>query len=334
MPLTTNALYLSSLLFGVAGAALLNYTIDDVASPPALVYTEQPFSRCSPSTCAPSITDKLFNGTSSSTAGPVNISFTGARLDKLKRTVHLMSEGSAVYIYLGFTSACYFEIDGFLAPGFFSEPVGDEDNIELVYQNTTMPDVPHILVIHPATSHSFIQLDYLVYSHNVVGKSHVGAIVGGVIGGNFRREEFGSTITRLTSRRQIDISMLTLAELGVSASVSLRIDFRFHLATNEIRMSASAFWLGSTIRLSFFDFGATLPVSTVHNHNTTHGKSERDSFWRRQHRILRSRLGFTFETLSHEIGTELKPRSGEVNSGGEGKVSGAGEVLPRGIIGW
>ncbi|KAJ7748321.1 hypothetical protein DFH07DRAFT_830338 [Mycena maculata] len=160
--LLTNALWMASLLSGLARAALTNFTIDDTS--PAVVYAETPFARCDPSVCPSS---NLFNGTSSFTASPINISFTG----------------NAVYVHLGASGLCFFSIDGLDTGSFFDSTPGDGGNIYLAYRNTTLADTLHTLTIQPITPGAVIQFDYLVYTHNVPSKLLVGAIVGGVVGG-------------------------------------------------------------------------------------------------------------------------------------------------------
>ncbi|KAJ6488427.1 hypothetical protein DFH09DRAFT_1209453 [Mycena vulgaris] len=153
------------LLCGLVHAAATNHTLDDTS--PAVVYTQTPFLRCTPTTCEAAWTERLFNGTSAITSSPIIVSFTG----------------TAVYVYLGIAGACIFNIDG-VKTGVFNDTIpGDENVIHLAYRGTGMADGPHTLTIYPAKAGSFVQFDYVVYTTGSARKSRVGAIVGGVVGG-------------------------------------------------------------------------------------------------------------------------------------------------------
>ncbi|KAJ6534977.1 hypothetical protein B0H19DRAFT_1080384 [Mycena capillaripes] len=145
---------------------LTNFTLDDTS--PTITYTETPTARCSPGACDPSLTSRLHNGTSTITTGTIIVPFTG----------------SAAYVYLGTLRDCIFNLDGNNVST-FSRPDGSHaDDIFLAWTNTTMSDEPHVLTISPQNVDWFIQLDYMLYSHNAgTSKSHRGAITGVVLGG-------------------------------------------------------------------------------------------------------------------------------------------------------
>ncbi|KAJ7448501.1 hypothetical protein FB451DRAFT_1567213 [Mycena latifolia] len=152
-------LSLLAVLCGTVSGTLKNYTIDNTDG--AVVYTEQPLVLCTPGTCRPS--GELFNGTSTITGGSIIVSFTG----------------TAVYAYLAVVGECIFDLDGVQA-GYIPT---DAEKISLAYENWGLPAGPHTLTMSPAKADQYIQFDYLVYTNTVPHKAHVGAIVGGVIGG-------------------------------------------------------------------------------------------------------------------------------------------------------
>ncbi|KAJ7113280.1 hypothetical protein C8R43DRAFT_1138707 [Mycena crocata] len=158
----TDILCVLALLIGMVHARLANFTIDDTS--PAVTYTQAPLVRCSPGSCDVSWTDRLHNGTSSTTNSPMMVSFTG----------------TAVYVFLGTSGSCILNIDGVQAGVYTNE--NDSDSIYLAYQSTSLPPGPHTLVMYPSKPGTFIQFDYVVYTNNT-RRSHVGAIVGGVVGG-------------------------------------------------------------------------------------------------------------------------------------------------------
>ncbi|KAK6969225.1 hypothetical protein R3P38DRAFT_3147035 [Favolaschia claudopus] len=135
-------------------ATLTNFTLDDTA--PSIVYTETPILRCSPDDgeCSPDFTSQLFNGTSTMTDGTIVIPFTG----------------SAMFVYLS-------TLGDFQSPN-----TTHSDEILLAWTNTSMADAPHILRISPKLEDWFIQLDYVIYSHNVPTFRR-GAIIGGTVVG-------------------------------------------------------------------------------------------------------------------------------------------------------
>ncbi|KAJ7469760.1 hypothetical protein B0H11DRAFT_2043307 [Mycena galericulata] len=143
-----------------------NYTLDDTS--PAIIYTpnQSPILRCSPDVCDPATTSMLHNGTATITGGSIIIPFTG----------------SAVYVYLGMLGNCMFNLDGIVVGEFENSNISLADNIYLAFMNWSMPDVPHVLTIYPQVSGWFIELDYIIYTHNP-SKLNRGTIIGGVVGG-------------------------------------------------------------------------------------------------------------------------------------------------------
>ncbi|KAJ7458894.1 hypothetical protein FB451DRAFT_1563775 [Mycena latifolia] len=152
-------------LCGTVHAALKNYTIDDTAA--AVVYSPEPFIRCTPASCDAPWTSQLFNGTSSITDGNITVPFTG----------------TAVYAYLAIVGECVFELDGVATGWFINEIGGDADKIYLSFIKRGLTAGPHTLKMYPAKPGQFLQFDYLVYTNTAPRKANVGAIVGGVVGG-------------------------------------------------------------------------------------------------------------------------------------------------------
>ncbi|KAJ7073229.1 hypothetical protein B0H15DRAFT_64903 [Mycena belliarum] len=162
--LLAKALCAATLFVGGVHAVLTNYTLDDTS--PNITYTREPLFRCSPGVCNSAWTARLFNQTSATTDAPITVPFTG----------------SAVYVYLETLATCYFKIDGVLVGGYVN--ASDQVDINLAYWTVGLPDSQHVLTIYPAVTGSSIQFDYIIYSHDVPQKkSHVAAIIGGVVGG-------------------------------------------------------------------------------------------------------------------------------------------------------
>ncbi|KAK7007827.1 hypothetical protein R3P38DRAFT_3026325 [Favolaschia claudopus] len=147
-------------------AMLTNFTLDDTA--PSIVYTEAPILRCSPDDgeCSTDFTSQLFNGTSTITDGTIVIPFTG----------------SAMFVYLSTLGDCIFNLDGTDVFEFSRPNTTHSDEILLAWTNSSMADAPHILRISPKLEDWFIQLDYVIYSHNVPTFRR-GAIIGGTVVG-------------------------------------------------------------------------------------------------------------------------------------------------------
>ncbi|KAJ6532397.1 hypothetical protein B0H19DRAFT_1187430 [Mycena capillaripes] len=158
------SLWAVALLCSAVRAGLTNYTLDDTS--PAIIYTQTPILRCSPGVCDPGWIADLFNRTSSQTAASIIVPFTG----------------SAVYVYLGLVGSCGFNLDGKQIGRFVQSNFSDTKEIFLAFHDYGLPDAPHVLTIYPEQNGHTIQFDYIVYSHNP-RKSHLGAIVGGVVGG-------------------------------------------------------------------------------------------------------------------------------------------------------
>ncbi|KAK7038570.1 hypothetical protein R3P38DRAFT_2615756 [Favolaschia claudopus] len=166
LPLSLWAIGLINIIY--VSAKPRNFTLDDTA--PEIIYMQAPSMRCGPGTgCDPDWTARLYNGTSSTTAGPVIVPFVG----------------TDIYVYLGTDETCIFSLDGLVVGEFIGGGLNNVSNeIVMAFRNYSMPDVPHVLVIYPQKSGMTIELDYVVYTHDVgTNKSHRGAILGGVVGG-------------------------------------------------------------------------------------------------------------------------------------------------------
>ncbi|KAJ7491003.1 hypothetical protein FB451DRAFT_1552551 [Mycena latifolia] len=157
-------------LLGSVSASLMNHTLDDRS--PSIIYG--PGTIECPSTACPGIdTARLFNGTSTITTSSITIPFTG----------------SAIYLFFTIIGSCNLILDGNIVEMLnFTLPAADTV-IGLPPSCTmiSMPDGPHTLVIAPSsnatTITTLIELDYIIYTASTPRKSHVAAIVGGVIGG-------------------------------------------------------------------------------------------------------------------------------------------------------
>ncbi|KAF7342609.1 hypothetical protein MSAN_02017700 [Mycena sanguinolenta] len=169
------------LCLGFAYATLQNYTVDD--SSPDIQYSGKTFP-CNITTCPPEATNGASNNSTTLTTGSITFSFTG----------------TAIYASLDLIGTCSITVDG--------------DQIANLSQTSTealaggLPDIsksdlangPHTLVIDPTTVLTIIGLDHLIYTAILPGKSHVGAIVGGVIGGLVLT--FGVLFVALLARRR------------------------------------------------------------------------------------------------------------------------------------
>ncbi|KAJ7637431.1 hypothetical protein B0H17DRAFT_1106916 [Mycena rosella] len=161
-------LWVITLLLSVARATLKNYTVDDQSLD--IVYSQQTFT-CPSALCPENATEGLFNGTATVTTGAVAFQFTG----------------SALYLFLTLLGDWSFTLDGNLVDEWnFTIPDAVPSGLP-AYNNLSMsmPDGPHNLVIAPVdnTTFTLIGIDYFIYTANAPRKTHVGAIVGGVIGG-------------------------------------------------------------------------------------------------------------------------------------------------------
>ncbi|KAJ6629922.1 hypothetical protein B0H10DRAFT_1213290 [Mycena sp. CBHHK59/15] len=142
---TPAVLCVIALLCGLSRAALTNHTIDDAS--PSVVYASRPILQCNAETCPPSLTANLTNGTLTLTEGSIMFPFTG----------------NGIYIYLDVAGECIFNIDGVEVGRFNnSDPQND---IQLVYHNTSVPDGDHLFLISPAQPGMWIEFDYAIYTY-------------------------------------------------------------------------------------------------------------------------------------------------------------------------
>ncbi|KAF7372866.1 hypothetical protein MSAN_00492700 [Mycena sanguinolenta] len=162
MHLALSLWIVAALCIAVRGG-MTNFTLDDTSV--TITYAPPPLLRCTPDVCASDPTVPLHNGTSTTVEGAILIPF----------------NGSAVYVYLGITGICMFNLDGMVVGKAIG---GNNNNISLAYHTNGLPDVPHLLMIYSGQPTGIIQFDYAVFSHNVTTqKSHRGAIIGGVVAG-------------------------------------------------------------------------------------------------------------------------------------------------------
>ncbi|KAF7303910.1 hypothetical protein MIND_00621500 [Mycena indigotica] len=163
-------------------ARFVNASIDDTS--PQIVYTQQPFIRCTPSTCGSDSTARLFNGTSTTTSGMIIIPFVG----------------NAVYVYLGVEGTINFNLDGVLHGVLTGS---DSNDVSLAFYEPGLTNSKHVLTIYPSTSagSEIVQFDYILYAHQLPSK-HIGAIVGGVVGGLAFMAILGKTALWLMRRRR------------------------------------------------------------------------------------------------------------------------------------
>ncbi|KAJ7724417.1 hypothetical protein B0H16DRAFT_1493669 [Mycena metata] len=154
------------LYLGFVGATLQNFTVDDTS--PDIIYGGNTF-QCDSNSCPPEITEGGFNHSATVTTGSITFTFTG----------------TAVYASLDLLGTCTFTVDD-------GEPqtltVSVADTLAGVRGNISAVDLangPHTLIIAPSpTNFTLIGFDHLIYTASLPGKkSHVGAIVGAVVGG-------------------------------------------------------------------------------------------------------------------------------------------------------
>ncbi|KAJ7215897.1 hypothetical protein GGX14DRAFT_442423 [Mycena pura] len=145
------------LCLGFVCATLQNFTIDDTS--PDVQYSEAKL-QCNLTTCGEEITEGLSNKSATVTNGSITIPFTGI----------------AFYAFLACIGNCSISLDDAVIANLNLTIVEDINLGQLA-------NGPHKLVIAPTTNVTLLVFDHLIYTIDLPAKSHVGAIVGGVIGG-------------------------------------------------------------------------------------------------------------------------------------------------------
>ncbi|KAF7368014.1 hypothetical protein MSAN_00867200 [Mycena sanguinolenta] len=144
-----------------------NYTVDDTS--PDIHYSGPTFP-CNTTTCPFEATGGLSNNSITLTNETITFLFTG----------------TAVYASIELIGTCFITVDGDEIAN-LSVTLADAINggeLQNV-SKSNMANGPHSLIIDPTTRGTVIGLDHLIYTaaSGPPAKSHVGAIVGGVIGG-------------------------------------------------------------------------------------------------------------------------------------------------------
>ncbi|KAJ6456653.1 hypothetical protein C8R45DRAFT_1034002 [Mycena sanguinolenta] len=154
------------LCVGLVCATLQNFTVDDTS--PDIQYSDGALV-CNTSTCPPEITDGLSNNSATLTNGSITFSFTG----------------TAVYVSLDLLGTCLVTLDDKqLAIYNMTVPDALKGGLPLNFSAQNLVNGLHTLVINATAPLTLIGFDHLTYTASLPGKkSHVGAIVGGVIGG-------------------------------------------------------------------------------------------------------------------------------------------------------
>ncbi|KAJ6456661.1 hypothetical protein C8R45DRAFT_1186263 [Mycena sanguinolenta] len=155
------------LCVGRVFATLQNYTVDDT-SPDIQYDTAAGAFVCNTSTCPPEVTDGLSNNSATLTNGTIFFYFTG----------------TAVYVTLwGLVGLCSVAVDGTVFDT-LNKTLANAIDAPFNVFTSGLPNVPHTLVITPTPPLTVIGFDHVIYTSGILpAKSHVGAIVGSVIGG-------------------------------------------------------------------------------------------------------------------------------------------------------
>ncbi|KAJ7739625.1 hypothetical protein B0H14DRAFT_3515757 [Mycena olivaceomarginata] len=149
----------------IVRARLQNITVDNTS--PDIIYGGQIF-QCNADTCPDDLTARLSKNSVTITNGTIRFSFAGtafyaslAIVGHVEATVNGDTQNLNISVLDVIPGGGYFEI-----------------------WQSNMPNASHILSIVPESDRTLIGLDHLVYTTLALDKkSHVGAIVGGVIGG-------------------------------------------------------------------------------------------------------------------------------------------------------
>ncbi|KAJ7853688.1 hypothetical protein B0H14DRAFT_2580294 [Mycena olivaceomarginata] len=152
------------LCLGFVRAILQNITVDDTL--PDIVYGGRKF-QCNTATPCDESTDELFNQSATLTSGSITFNFTGV----------------AYYASLELLGVADIMLDGEVLAALNITTLSDT-RTDYIFK-TGLNNIPHTLSIVPAAnSLTIIGLDQLIYTASLPDKkSHVGAIVGGVIAG-------------------------------------------------------------------------------------------------------------------------------------------------------
>ncbi|KAJ7019946.1 hypothetical protein C8F04DRAFT_1197247 [Mycena alexandri] len=162
---TMQRYFILLLCLGLVQATLQNYTVDDTS--PDIQYGGEKL-QCDATSCPTEFADGAFNSSATLTTGSITFSFTG----------------TGIYASLDLIGVCSVTLDGSVIANFSLDVTealaGSRANIS----ESNLANQPHTLVIQPAANLTLIGFDQLVYTASLPAKkSHVGAIVGGVIGG-------------------------------------------------------------------------------------------------------------------------------------------------------
>ncbi|KAF7351972.1 hypothetical protein MVEN_01159300 [Mycena venus] len=149
----------------IVRAGLQNITVDNTS--PDIIYGGQIF-QCNADTCPDGLTERLSNSSATITNGTIRFSFAGtafyaslAIVGHVEATVNGDTRNLNMSLLDVIPGGGYFEI-----------------------WQSNMPNATHILSIVPESDGTVIGLDHLVYTALALDKkSHVGTVVGGVIGG-------------------------------------------------------------------------------------------------------------------------------------------------------
>ncbi|KAJ6602634.1 hypothetical protein DFH09DRAFT_1125253 [Mycena vulgaris] len=139
-----------------------------------------PISRCDATTCPGS--RNLTGGTSTTTDGPITVSFTG----------------NAVYVSLGISGECTFNLDGADVGRFNDTRL---DTIQLAYFNASVSiqSEHHVLIISPAQANTLIEFDSVIIAY-------VGLVVAVTFAVVFlRRRHARRKLSRLNVSRQASL---------------------------------------------------------------------------------------------------------------------------------
>ncbi|KAF7357356.1 hypothetical protein MSAN_01331400 [Mycena sanguinolenta] len=160
---------------------LQNYTVDDTSLD---IHYSGPTFPCNTTTCPSKVTGGLSNNSITLTNGSITFSFTG----------------TAVYASLKLIGTCFITVDGHEIANLSMSLVDATNGPPPTVSKSGMADGLHFLIIEPTARGTVIGLDHLIYTASQPAKSHVGAIVGSVIGGVVLT--IGALLVALLARRR------------------------------------------------------------------------------------------------------------------------------------